>query len=116
MRTGEKIYWCKRKQTPIGIEEFDSPEEITVRPKYFTVQPTSGYTATQIFGSKITSYQTAICQPYPVWKDKFSEGDLFWLDGKTPTGEEFNGDTANYIVDKVFYQNEALRLFLKRRS
>lgn len=116
MRFNESVFYCVKKPTPEGIEEYDEPNEIVLRPGYFSVQPANGYTALQTFGKEITSYQTAICQPYELWKDKFHEGDVFYIDDVKPTDkEECNGELANYVIDKVFKQNLALRLTLKRR-
>lgn len=115
MKFGEKIYWCKKKATPIGIEEFDSPVEFILRPKYLSLQPTTGYTATQTLGKEISNYQTLICQPYDLWYGRFSEGDLFYADGQVPSDDvEYYGEGANYIVDKVFNQNIGIRVALKR--
>lgn len=118
MRFGENIYYCTQKQIPEGLQEFNAPVTITLRPHHCSVQPTSGYSALQTYGKDIVNYQTAIFQPYDTWKETFKEGDLFYLDGASPNAEteEFYGDSANFIVDKAFLQNEAVRLVLKRRN
>lgn len=118
MRMGEKIYYCTKKPTPVGIEEYDAPVEITLQKHHCSVQPTSGYTAIQIYGEKIVNYQTVILQPYVRWIDVFKEGDLFYIEGKTPNSqiEDFYGELANFVVDKVFPQNESVRLVLKKRN
>lgn len=117
MRFNEKIYWCKKKDTPNGIEEYDSAQEITLKPHWFSVQPANGYSAIQEFGNNVSLYQIAIAQPYKVWENIFREGDVFYLDGATPNSniEEYNGETANYVVDVVSKQNEGIRVVLKRR-
>lgn len=118
MRMGESIYYCTKKNTPVGLEEYNAPVEITLRAHYCSVQPTSGYTAIQRYGDKISNYQTVILQPYNRWIDVFKQGDLFYIDGKAPNSEieEFNGELANYIVDEVARQNECVRLVLKKRN
>lgn len=115
MKIGKSVYYCVKKATPNGIEEFENPVEIKVVPGQFTVQPATGYAAIQEFGTNIKKYQTAICQPYERWENVFKVGDVFYLDGATPSAnEEYNGDLANYIVDDVSYQNLAIKLTLKR--
>lgn len=118
MRFGEKIWYCTQLEQPNGLQEFNPPVEITLRQHHCSVQPTSGYSALQTYGKDIINYQTMILQPYNTWKGLFKEGDLFYLDGNEPSqeNEEFYGDFANFIVDKVFSQNEAIRVVLKRRN
>lgn len=118
MRFGESIWYCTQLAEPNGLQEFNEPVEIVLRPHHCSVQPTSGYSALQTYGKNIINYQTVILQPYMTWKDVFKEGDLFYIDGATPQNseEEFFGDYANFIVDKVFKQNEAIRIVLKRRN
>lgn len=114
MRFGRAIYWCKLLKNPIGIQQFEAPQKIILRPGFFSVQPASGYSAIQEFGVNISQYQTAICQPSQNWEGKFSVGDVFYIEGATPDAEEYYGEKANYVVDAVAEQNVAIKLTLKR--
>ena len=117
MRFGDSTYYCKKKAEPSGIEEFDAPVEIVLRPHVFSLQPANGFSALQEFGNKVNLYQICYCQPYKVWENTFTEGDVFYVDGVAPDSkvEQTNGANANYVVDLVAKQNEAIRLVLKRR-
>lgn len=115
MRFGAVIYWCKRLKEPTDLQEFEAPEAITLRPQHFSVQPASGYSSIQEFGVNISQYQRVICQPYQLWENKFSIGDVFYIDGVEPSeDEQYYGERANYVVDAIAYQNVGIRLTLKR--
>jgi len=115
MKYGQSIYWCKKLKEPDGFNEFAEPEEIKLKPKEFSLQPASGYSANQQFGENVNLYQNIICQPYEKWFGKFKEGDLFYTDGVKPsTDEEYYGQNANYRVDLVANQNKGIRVVLKR--
>lgn len=122
MRNGEKIWWCKRlyqenEETPT----YEKPQEFILRnPTHFsplgiTCQPKNGFTDYFEYGETTNSDQRIICQPYVYWVDKFNKGDIFYLDGAKPTSdEEYYGQNANYYVEFVGKQNEAIVLSLKQ--
>lgn len=110
MRVGDSVWYCTGNN-----DEFNPPIEIRTRLGHFTVMGKSGYSDIVEFGDKISSYLTAIAQPYRVWCDVFSEGDLFYCNGAKPSSdEEYYGQNANYVVDNVDYGNERIKLTLKK--
>lgn len=117
MRFGDKVWYCKRLDTPMQDgNEYGEPIEITTRPMHFTVMDKNGYLDILEFGSEVSKYATAIAQPYGLWKNAFKEGDLFYINGATPNStEDYNGEKANYIVDSIIFQNLAIKLTLKKR-
>lgn len=119
---GSKIWWCKRlyvenEETP----QYEKPQEFITRPHTYlspigmTVMPKTGYTDYFEYGETTNSDQRIVLQPYAYWVEKFKEGDVFYLDGVKPTSdEEYYGQNANYYVEFVGKQNEAVVLSLKQ--
>lgn len=122
MRNGEKIWWCKRvyeenEETPT----YEKPKEFILRnptpfsPIGITCQPKNGFTDFFNYGETTNSDQRIVLQPYAYWVDKFKKGDVFYLDGAKPKPEEENyGETANYSLEFVAKQNEAIVLALEQ--
>lgn len=122
MRNGERIWCCKRlyqenEETPT----YEKPQDFILRsptpfsPLGITCQPRNGFTDYFEYGETTNSDQRIICQPYAYWVDKFNKGDIFYLDGAKPTSdEEYYGQNANYYVEFVGKQNEAIVLSLKQ--
>lgn len=99
----------------MGEIDFEKPIEFTLKPHYLSVQPASGYSDLQKFGSEIKKFQNMICQPYDEWYGRFSEGDRLYIDGKAPSlDEEYNGERANFTIDDISNQNVGIRVVLKR--
>lgn len=122
MRNGEKIWYCLRtSDDDAEIDTYEKPVEETVRmpsifsPISITVQPKNGFTDRMAYGETISKDQRIVLTPYVLWHGKFKEGDLFYLDGARPQeNEEFFGEGANYMVDSVANQNEAIELSVKK--
>lgn len=111
MKIGESVWYCKKNG-----KNYDEPIEIRTRCNHFTVMGKNGYTDIIQFGEKATSYLTAIAQPYDLWKDTFTRGDLFYCNGAKPTDDEtWHGEKSNYIVDDIDYGNLRIKLTLKKR-
>ena len=111
MKIGQSVWYCKK----LKKDTYGEPIEIRTRCNYFTVMGKSGYSDIIQFGDKITSYLTAIAQPYEMWENTFNEGDLFYCNGKNPSeDEDWNGQNANYVVDTVDYGNARIKLTLKK--
>ena len=123
MKWGSKIWWCKRwyvenEETP----RYEEPQEFITRPHTYlspigmTVMPKTGYTDYFEYGETTNSGQRIVLTPYDYWYGKFSEGDLFYLDGAMPNAdeEETYGQNANYYVELVSNQNEGIVLSLKQ--
>ena len=122
MRNGEKIWYCSRiSDENAEVEEFDKPEEFVLQmPRVFspisiTVQPKNGFTDRMAYGETTSSDQRIVLTPYAYWHGKFKEGDVFYLDGRMPNAnEEYYGQDANYQVDFVANQNEAIEVSVKK--
>lgn len=122
MRNGEKIWFCERVfQRNDEAPKYKKPEEFTLRspsafsPVGITCQPTRGSTEYFEFGETTNSDQRIVLQPYAYWNNKFKKGDIFYIDGEKPTNdEEYYGQNANYYVEFVAKQNEAIVLSLKQ--
>ncbi len=111
MKIGKSVWYCKK----LDNGEYDEPVEIVTRCGYFTVMGKSGYNDIIQFGENISSYLTAIAQPYDLWENTFDNGDLFYCNGNAPSAkEEWYGENANYVVDNVDYGNMRIKLTLKK--
>ena len=111
MKIGRSVWYCKKQKDG----NYGEPIEIVTRLNYFTVMGKSGHSDIMQFGSQISSYLTAIAQPYELWENKFSEGDLFYCNGAMPSlDEDWYGENANYVVDGVDYGNTRIKLTLKK--
>lgn len=122
MKNGEKIWHYKRinndnEETPT----YEKPIEYVLRsptafsPIGITCQPKTGYTDMLAYGETTNTDNRIVLQPYTYWKDMFREGDLFCADGAKPTeNEDLFGQDANFYVEFVSKQNEAIVLSLKR--
>lgn len=112
MKIGDSVWFCKK----VDKSKYSEPVEIVTRCNYFTVMGKSGYNDIIQFGEKISSYLTAIAQPYDLWKDTFKNGDLFYCNGAKPSeSENWKGEKSNYIIDDVDYGNRRIKLTLKKR-
>ncbi|MGN0960782.1 MAG: hypothetical protein ACI4PF_01120 [Christensenellales bacterium] len=119
---GEKIWYCIRTSGDNAeVETYAEPvEEILRMPNVFspisiTVQPRNGFTDRLAYGETTTKDQRIILSPYEFWHKKFKEGDVFYLDGQKPSeDEEYFGQNANYMVESVGNQNEAIELLVKK--
>lgn len=122
MRNGEKIWYCLRtSDDDAEVDTYAPPVEETVRmpnifsPVGITVQPKNGFTDRLAYGETTSKDQRIILTPYPFWYGRFKEGDLFYLDGEHPRdNESFYGEYANYMVEAVGNQNEAIELSVKK--
>ena len=50
MKFGDTIYYCKKVK---GIDTFDKPKEIVLRPNYFSLQPSKTLTDILIYGQDV---------------------------------------------------------------
>lgn len=105
MKLGEKIYHKKRIVTD-GIVTYSEPTEYITRFNYINVQPSrvalnnmSGFLTTEEYGEHAAMGWNIIVNA-SLFKDTFHEGDLMYLDGKTPSDGEANG-----IITTVRKQN-----------
>lgn len=116
MRVGDSIWYCKKLDEPDDVgNEFGSPIEVKTALNHFTVMGKSGYSDIIEFGDSVSSYLTAIAQPYARWENEFHSGDLFYCNGAKPSeSEDYYGQNANYTVDSIDYGNLRIKLTLKK--
>lgn len=123
MKTGSKIWWCKRLETDNEeTPHYEKPQEFILRPPTpfspigITAQPKTGFTDYFDYGETTNSDQRIVLTPYDYWYGKFSKGDLFYLDGAMPNAdeEETYGQNANYYVEFVGNQERGIVLSLKQ--
>lgn len=111
----KKIYIGKL----LKVEEDDYGNDIKYygEPKayFFNIEPTKGATDIATYGEKINKVYKAVV-PYFKYKGKFHEGDIAYLDGATPEGEDENtyGKNGNYFIDSVRPQNLAIAIYFKK--
>lgn len=115
MRIGDSCWFCKKLDKEIDGQFYAKPQEIVTRARYFTVMGKSGNSDIVDLGLDEQSRLTAIAQPYARWKDTFSNGDLFYVNGLKPSeDEDYYGQNANYRVADVDYGNSRIRLRLEK--
>lgn len=113
MRLGEKIYHQKRIIAD-GVVSYEAPTEYVTRFNYINVQPSrvalnnmAGFLTTEEFGEH-NSMGWNIIANERIFRNVFAEGDLLYLDGKTPTDGNANG-----IITTVRIQNLGLFITVK---
>lgn len=87
---------------------YDTPIEL-----YCNVQPVSGNTEIMAYGERIFHMYRAMLH-MDEWYGKFEEGDLAYLDGRTPEGESVNGERANYRIVSVRNQNLRIAIYFEK--
>lgn len=119
------IYIAKRKKDKngkividkYGKVEYEKPEKYTfnVQPIGGTTNSTSGRTRIAGYGQKAMQMQRAVID-YDKYFGKFEVDDLAYLDGQSPKNEEVYGQNANYRIDAVLSQNQAVALYFEKLS
>ena len=89
------------------IVTYDKPKKYE-----FNVQPISADVDLLEFGEKANMIQKAVIPMS--YKGMFKENDLAYLDDKTPSGEEKNGDNANYRLYPPRNQNKRIIIYFER--
>lgn len=79
------------------------------------VQPLSGNIEMEAYGSKAMQMQKGLCDSTE-FANTFQENDVAYLDGANPTGEESDGDNANYRIEAVLVQNKAIAIYFEKRA
>ena len=77
------------------------------------VQPLSGSSDIEEYGSKTNQMQKGLCD-YDKYFGQFKENDVAYLDGASPTNEVRNGANANYRVYSVRNQNKRISIYFER--
>lgn len=110
MKFGDSIYYCKKAK---GIETYEAPKEIVLKPNYFSLQPTKALTDILIYGKDVDNIYVALA-PIKEWGAKyFKKGDRFYLDYLEPTDDEEYGEKANAEIQSVSYQNLFIKIVIR---
>jgi hypothetical protein len=100
-----------------GVVEDDYGNETTTYdtpiPLKMNVQPLSGSSDIEEYGSKTSQMQKGMCD-YDTFYQQFKEDDVAYLDGVTPTDEIQNGANANYRIYSVRNQNKRIAIYFER--
>lgn len=113
MMWDKQIFIAKRK----GVEVDDYGNTVTTYEEpielYANVQPVSGNTEIMAYGERIFHMYRAMLR-MDEWYGKFDEGDIAYLDGKTPEGETVHGEFANYRIVSVRNQNLRIAVYFEK--
>lgn len=117
MRIGDCVWYSNAKYEPNAeIVEYSKPVKITLRNNYFTCQPASsgGYLSIVEFGEKLS--KTWLCKATTaVFCGKIKEGDLMWVDGDKPLGEDYE-NSANAKVVSVDIVDRTMTIILEKNQ
>ena len=124
-RWRKTIYIAKRKKDKngkividkYGKVQYEKPKKYTfnVQPIGGTTNSTSGRTRIADYGQKAMQMQRAVID-YDKYFGEFEVDDLAYLDGQSPENEEVYGQNANYRIDAVLCQNQAVALYFEKLS
>lgn len=114
LRKWNKTIWIA---SLLGTEEDEYGNEglIYAEPIQYemNVQPLKSEAEAAEFGIDIEQMQKAIIER-PIYEGVFKEGDLAYLDGANPEGEQRNGLNANYKLFPPRNQNKCIQLRFRR--
>lgn len=116
MRFGSSIYHCKAIYDDDHIlTGYEEPEEIILRPRYFSLMPTSGYSEIVVYGRDIVRKYTALALLSAWGENHFKEGDKLYIDGAKPSAEEDEpGEKANAEIKDVRYDNYYIKMIIDK--
>lgn len=104
----KKIYIAKRIIDDSAVTKYETPLLY-----YFNVQPVNGNNELLAYGERIFSmFKTVI--NLKQYEGVFNEGDVVYLNGENPEGEEVNGWKANYVITSVRPQNKAITIYFDK--
>ena len=117
MKIGSFVWYANKISEPNAeIEEYGTPVKITLRNNYFTCQPATsgGMLAVMEYGGRVS--KTWICKANErIFNGKIKAGDLMWVDGDYPNGEDclysanatvVNVDTVSNTMTIVLEKNQ----------
>lgn len=109
----KSIYIATQKE--IDTNEYGVDEVTYNRPiKYrFNYQPTTGQSEIMTYGDRVTKMYSMYINRR-LYDGKFHEGDLAYIEGITPEGENYNGEKANYRISSVRPQNLVIAIYMER--
>lgn len=122
MRIGKSVWIAKRiAKENATIPQYEKPQEIILRPNYFTVMPASSGNYLQIIQSGENIYNTWNAQANGnVFFGKIKAGDVMWLDGDKPiesVEKEYGfGTSATAEVKSAVENNFYISIVLERRQ
>ena len=111
-------YVAKRKELSYddygnAIPQYETPNKIPYR---WNIQPVQIGSSTETFGEKSIKMKVAMLvgEDAKKFKNSFKDNDLAYLDGASPSGENINGENANYRIYAVRQQNVALLIYFEK--
>lgn len=111
----KKIYIAKLLK--VETDDYGNDIKYYEEPKAYmlNIEPSKGSTDIAIYGETINKVYKAIV-PFNKYKGKFHEGDIAYIDGANPRGEDKNtyGQNGNYVIDSVRPQNLAIAIYFKK--
>lgn len=106
----KRIYIARKLE---GVDEYGKGIYEEPREYSFTVQPMSSRLDIQMFGERAIEMQRMLIERKK-YENFFHEGDLVYLDGASPEGEEVNGINANYRMLPPRNQNLCITIYCAR--
>lgn len=112
-------YIAKRKKE-LSFDEYGNAipqyEKPNVNPYRWNIQPIKVDGSTEAFGEKIIEMKVAMLvgEDAKKYRNTFEKSDLVYLDGASPSGEQINGENANYRIYAVRPQNVALLIYFEK--
>lgn len=76
------------------------------------VMPLTDSIDIQTFGENSNAIKITVLD-YNMYKDKFKDFDVAYLDGESPAGEIVRGSNANYLI-RVREQNNIIKLYFQK--
>jgi hypothetical protein len=117
MKVGSYVWYTnKRYDANAEIETYSKPIKITLRNNYFTCQPasTGGYLSIVEYGEDLQKTWTCKANAL-VFNGKIKEGDLMWVDGDKPYGDEYEL-SANARVVNVSVVDRTMTITLEKNQ
>jgi hypothetical protein len=117
MKIGSCVWYANKVCDPNAeITTYSLPVKITLRNNYFTCQPASvgGYLSIVEYGEDLQ--KTWICKANAlVFNGKIKEGDLMWVDGDKPIGDDYE-NSANARVINVSTVDRSITITLEKNQ
>lgn len=111
----KKCYIASRMSTKLDDYGNEIPTYSKAKAYRFSIMPASGEWDIATYGDRVSYIYKAVVDKN-IYANKIKEGDLAYLHGVTPDGEteDTYGSKANYVVNKVVYQNVVMQVHFEK--
>lgn len=111
----KKVLYIAKKTGVEDSDEYGVETAVYDKPTKYEMnyQPISSEADIAEFGEHASQMQKAVIEKSK-YLNKFSEFDVAYLDGATPTDEEYNGANANYRLYPPRIYNKTIALYFER--